>query len=149
MIKCEKCISTIINAIPLIEKNAYDKNHHIVFAMKLLGIDLHDKILRCYWICRIQYFNLSISLLLKIFPPLLLLFVNCRKMQLLKKKFSEENGYYNGLTVHDPSGDGSWQKKVFHLCSASLHWLNGSLIKLQMLLWNLNIVKCVSSGRRE
>lgn len=37
VVQCDKCSPNIINAVPIIEKNAYEINRRIVFTMRLLG----------------------------------------------------------------------------------------------------------------
>lgn len=47
VVACEKCAPVYINSSPLIENHAYDINRRIIFAMRLLGIDLNGIVKFC------------------------------------------------------------------------------------------------------
>lgn len=112
IINCENCERTVINSCPLID-HAYEINRRIIFAMRLLGIGLHELIKFCAVLDLPQpvfhsfYDSLVKSLSI---ATAAVRETSIKNAAIEEKRITVENGQTNGITV---SGDGSWRKRGF------------------------------------
>lgn len=112
VIICEGCEKIYINSCPL-NNNAYEVNSRIVFAMRLLGIDLNGIIKFCAFmeLLRPIFQTTYDTIVNNILIATEAVRTKCiQKASEEEKKISIEKGQTNGITV---SGDGSWRKRGF------------------------------------
>jgi len=112
-VNCQKCSPIVINAVPTIEKNAYDINRRIVFTMRLLGTGLNGIAKFC------AFMNLPNPIFHSFYDTVVKTIsvataavreTSMKRAAIEEKRLSDENGQRDGLTV---SGDGSWRKRGF------------------------------------
>lgn len=133
VVKCEKCEQTVINATPLINKNAYDINRRIVFAMKLLGLNYTGIKKFC------AFMNLPTPVFHSFYETIIHnIAIACasvrehcmKKAAQEEKRMAQERGQNDDITV---SGDGSWHKRGFsslHGIASLIGWFTGKVIDI-------------------
>lgn len=113
VVACETCGPNYINASPLLNNHAYDINRRITFAMRLLGVGLHDIIKFCAFmdLPRPIFHSFYNTIVFSISVATAVVRLKLTKRAAAEeKKICAKKGHTDGISV---SGDGTWRKRGF------------------------------------
>jgi len=137
ILTCKNCSDHSINTCPLINNRGYEINTRIVFAMRLLGIDINGIKKFCAFMClpkpvfQVTYDKIVANIAIATDSVRTL----CLKEAAEKEKLiSINHGENNGLTV---SGDGSWRRRGFSSLfgvTTLIGWHTGKVLDVCVLI---------------